>query len=170
MVKIERSYPAPESLASESQKANGSYSEPDVVKRLYADFHNKCYICELDNLYDPQVEHLLPHENGKYPERKYDWDNLFWSCGHCNSVKNQKKYSSGILNCCKRDPEEAMRFCLEESEVKVDAKDALDDEAVLTSELVREVFNLKNTGMRVYKSDKRFQDATYGRTVSSLSC
>lgn len=158
MVKIERSYPAPESLAFESVKANGSYSEPDVVNRLCADVHNKCYICELDSLHDPQVEHLLPHENGKYPERKYDWDNLFWACGHCNSVKNQKKYSFGILNCCKRDPEEAMRFRLEESEVKVDAKDALDDEAVLTSELVREVFNLKNTGMRVYKSNFRFHE------------
>lgn len=39
-------------------------------------------------LQDPQVEHLLPHKNGKYKERKFDWDNLFWSCGHCNGVKN----------------------------------------------------------------------------------
>ena len=44
MVKVERSFPAPASLALESQKANGSYSMPDVVKQLKEDFHNKCYI------------------------------------------------------------------------------------------------------------------------------
>lgn len=87
MVKVERSFPAPVSLALEAQKANGSYSKPDVVKQLKEDFHNKCYICELSDLQDAQVEHLLPHLDGKYPERKFDWNNLFWSCGHCNNVK-----------------------------------------------------------------------------------
>lgn len=90
MVKVERSFPAPASLALESQKANGSYSMPDVVKQLKEDFHNKCYICELNELQDAQVEHLLPHLDGKYPKRKFDWNNLFWSCGHCNNVKNQR--------------------------------------------------------------------------------
>lgn len=55
MVKVERSFPAPASLALESQKANGSYSMPDVVKQLKEDFHNKCYICELNELQDAQV-------------------------------------------------------------------------------------------------------------------
>ena len=64
MVKVERSFPAPASLALESQKANGSYSMPDVVKQLKEDFHNKCYICELSELQDAQVEHLLPHLDG----------------------------------------------------------------------------------------------------------
>lgn len=74
MVKVERSFPAPASLALESQKANGSYSMPDVVKQLKEDFHNKCYICELNELQDAQVEHLLPHLDGKYPKRKFDWN------------------------------------------------------------------------------------------------
>lgn len=77
MIKIERSFPAPSSLAAEAAKNNGSYEKPDVVERLKADFHNKCYICELKELQDPQVEHLLPHKNGKYQERKFDWNNLF---------------------------------------------------------------------------------------------
>lgn len=29
MIKVERSYPAPESLAIEAEKANGSYNLPD---------------------------------------------------------------------------------------------------------------------------------------------
>lgn len=33
------------------------------------------------------MEHLLPHKNGKYLDRKFDWNNLFWACGHCNNVK-----------------------------------------------------------------------------------
>ena len=68
---------------------------------------------ELKGLQDPQIEHLLPHKNGKWPDRKFDWENLFWACGHCNRVKNQKKYEEGILNCCQRDPEEAMPFSSE---------------------------------------------------------
>lgn len=112
MVKIERSFPAPDSLESEAKKVSGSYEQPDVVSRLRKDFHDKCYICELKNLQDPQVEHLLPHKNGKYPERKFDWNNLFWSCGHCNGIKNQKKYDDGIIDCCKNDPELMMTFKL----------------------------------------------------------
>lgn len=50
MVKVERSFPAPASLAVEAQKVKGSYSMPDVVKQLKEDFHNKCYICELSEL------------------------------------------------------------------------------------------------------------------------
>lgn len=82
MVKIERSFPAPKSLAEEAQKTNGIYDREDVIDQLKNDFHNKCYICEMKELQDPNVEHLLPHKNGKYPERKFDWENLFWSCGH----------------------------------------------------------------------------------------
>ena len=48
------------------------------------------------NYQDAQVEHLLPHLDGKYPKRKFDWNNLFWSCGHCNNVKNQRIYDEGL--------------------------------------------------------------------------
>ena len=54
MVKVERSFPAPASLAVEAQKVKGSYSMPDVVKQLKEDFHNKCYICELSELQMPR--------------------------------------------------------------------------------------------------------------------
>ncbi len=79
MVKIERSQPAPKSLAEEKTKVGGSYEKSDVVERLAKDFHNKCYICEIDKLQDPQVEHLKPHFKGKYIDLKFDWNNLFWA-------------------------------------------------------------------------------------------
>ena len=102
MVKIKRSFPAPSSLAEEA-KRNGKYDREDVIKRLQKDFHNKCYICEMKELQDPNVEYLLPHKNGKYPDRKFDWENLFWSCGHCNGIKNNSKYDGGIIDCCKQE-------------------------------------------------------------------
>lgn len=160
MVKIDRSFPAPESLAVEAKKVSGSYEKKDVVERLKNDFHDKCYICEMDKLQDPQVEHLLPHKNGKFHDRKFDWNNLFWSCGHCNSVKNQKKYDEGIIDCCIIDPENVMSFQLKDENVSIWARDEKDFQAALTAELVTEVFNLQNTGMRVYKSELRFRELT----------
>lgn len=160
MVKVERTFPAPASLENESRKKNGSYEKPDVVKQLKDNFHNKCYICEMKNLQDPEVEHLLPHKNGKYRERKFDWNNLFWACGHCNKVKNQKKYDAGIIDCCKLDPEQMLFFRLAEDTVEADAKNGDNASAVLTADLVCEVFNKKNTGLRDYKTDMRFQELT----------
>ena len=158
MIKIERTFPAPASLAIESKKASGKYDLPDVIKQLQTDAHYKCYICEMKGLQDPVVEHLLPHKNGKYPDRKFDWNNLFWSCGHCNGVKNQQKYDEGIIDCCNQDPEELIDFKLINEDVYVKARDDTDEKAVLTAMLVWEVFNLKNTAMRVCKSEMRFQE------------
>jgi hypothetical protein len=43
MVLVERSHPAPKSLAIEARKQNGKYNKADVVERLRRDFHDKCY-------------------------------------------------------------------------------------------------------------------------------
>ena len=148
MVKVQRSYPAPASLEIESKKKSGSYNKKDVCEQLRKDFHDKCYICELKGLQDPEVEHLLPHKNGKYPERKFNWDNLFWCCGHCNGVKNKGKYDEGIIDCCKQDPEKQLEARLIDGEVLVEAIDINDKQAVLTASLLNETFNLKNHGIR----------------------
>lgn len=151
MVKVDRSQPAPASLIAEAAKSDGKYDLPDVVERLVSDFSGKCYICELKPLQDPVIEHLLPHKNDKYHDRKFDWNNLFYSCGHCNSVKNQTKYDVGIIDCCNVDPERELQFRFENDDVHVTAFNNEDSAAKLTAELVYEVFNKKNTGMRVQK-------------------
>lgn len=158
MVRVKRSMPAPESLEIEKNKASGSYEKTDVVERLRKDFHNKCYICEMDNLQDPQVEHLRPHFNGKNIDLKFDWNNLFWSCGHCNSVKNQRKYDEHVIDCCALDPEVKIYFRLCDGNTNVQAVDPEDEDAKMTAELVTEVFNKTNSGMRVYKSNMRFDE------------
>lgn len=157
MVKVERSFPAPGSLAEEAKKVNGRYDRQDVVERLRADFHNKCYICGLKELQDPNVEHLLPHKNGKYPERKFDWENLFWACGHCNGVKNKGKYDEGIIDCCRQDPEQYLYFQVRDNDVLVEVSDSDNDMQKRTAMLIHETFSLKNTGMRTYTSDERLR-------------
>lgn len=157
MVKVTRSFPAPESLATEAKKVNGRYDKQDVVERLEKDFHNKCYICEMKELQDPNVEHLLPHKNGKYKERKFDWENLFWVCGHCNGIKNNGKYDEGILDCCKQDPEKCLRFGIRGDNVFVDMENSNDEVQRRTALLVRETFSKKNTGMRTYTSAERLK-------------
>lgn len=137
MVKVKRSMPAPESLEAEKAKANGSYEKADVVERLRKDFHNKCYICEMDNLQDPQVEHLRPHFNGK---------------------NNDLKFDNHIIDCCEVDPETKIYFRLCNGNTNVQAVDPQDEDAKMTAELVTEVFNKTNSGMRIYKSNMRFDE------------
>ncbi len=155
MVKVERSFPAPKSLVEEAKKVTGKYDKQDVIEQLKRDFHNKCYICEMKELQDPNVEHLLPHKNGKYLERKFDWENLFWSCGHCNGIKNNTKYDQGIIDCCKLDPEKYLQFYLIDNAVAIDVSDIKDECQKRTALLITEVFSVKNTGMRTYTSDER---------------
>lgn len=149
MIKVQRSYPAPVSLAVEEKKKSGNYNLPDVTKQLREDFYDKCYICEIKPVTDPEVEHRLPHKNNTIPGRKFNWDNLYWSCRHCNSVKNQDKYDVGILDCCNCDPEKYIKHELHDSTVYVSAIDPSNSEAVLTAELIYEAFNLKNSGIRI---------------------
>lgn len=155
MIKVERSFPAPASLDIEKEKKNGSYTESDVITQLKSDFHNKCYICGLKGLQDPQVEHLRPHKDGQYKDLKFDWENLFLSCGHCNSVKNQEKYENNIIDCCKEDPEAFIDFQLKENNVLVMAKEEDNIVAMRTAELITEVFTKKKTGLQTFKSEHR---------------
>lgn len=157
MVKVVRSFPAPKSLAEEAKKATGKYDKQDVIERLKNDFHNKCYICEIKDLQDPNVEHLLPHKNGTYWQRKFDWENLFWSCGHCNGIKNNGKYDAGIIDCCKDDPEKYLDFQITNNDVSISVKDSDDEMQKRTALLIKETFSLQNTGMRTYTSDERLK-------------
>ena len=166
MVKIDRSPEAPASLATEANKKNGSYRGEDVIRQLAKDFHEKCYICEIKPVQDPQVEHRLPHHNRSIPTRVFDWNNLFYSCNHCNSIKNSKEYEEGIIDCCVRDPEEVLKYQLVENHVKVDVKDKADLEAVRTAALIEEVFNSTSTGIRKEAGQVRLRELQ--RTMNAI--
>jgi len=97
MINIVRSQPEPKCLEIEKSKKDGSYACDDVELRLKNDFHNKCYLCEEKEISTINIEHFKPHKGNK--DLKFDWNNLFWSCGHCNNTKLAKKEFDLILNC-----------------------------------------------------------------------
>ena len=149
MVKVERSYPAPESLAREKAKKSGTYNTEEVALRLGQDFNYKCYICELGHIQDPQIEHLLPHNGGADRNRMFDWENLFYSCGRCNSIKNSNKYAEGIIDCCKEDPEVFLSQTYSDGDVCIDIRKPTDDPRILrTINLLNDVYNNRKTGIR----------------------
>ncbi|MBS5214152.1 hypothetical protein [Megasphaera sp.] len=155
MVSCDKSSVAPASLVTEKAKgSNGNYRGSDVIEQLKSDFHDKCYICELEGLQDPQIEHLIPHKGNI--DLKFDWGNLFWSCGHCNSIKNNKIYEGKIINCCQEDPEQHIACRYADNDVQIEALDQ-SEVSLMTASLIYNVFNLKNTGMRTNNSAVRLK-------------
>lgn len=75
------------------------YRDPIVVEQLRKDFHEKCYICEQKYFPNLNVEHFIPHEGNE--ALKLDWNNLYYACSRCNSIKN--KYFDDMLDCCNAD-------------------------------------------------------------------
>ena len=95
MINIIKSQPAPSCLAIEKTKASGDYNCGDVTQRLRADFHDKCYLCESKGLIPSNTDHFVAHQGNI--NLKFDWNNLFWICGHCNNTKLNKYLN--LLNC-----------------------------------------------------------------------
>lgn len=152
MVKVERTYPPPPSLA-----AKKNYKDVDTVKELRIMFNDKCYLCNIEPT-DYNVEHLRPHKNSSDLHLKFDWDNLFLSCPHCNSVKNKLIFDDCIIDCCKEDPEEFLDFFCKDSIVKIISRTNNNKTATMTAKLLTEVFNLTNTAIRDLQSEKRVKE------------
>jgi len=95
MVYFEKTQPSPDCLVSEKAKASGDYKCGEVLERIKLDFKNKCYICEFKEPVTINVEHFRPHKGDI--ELKFDWNNLFWSCGHCNNIKSDDFID--MINC-----------------------------------------------------------------------
>ncbi len=90
MIFLPKSQPGPDCLHDKDE-----YNCGDVLERLYTDFKNKCYICENKDITSINIEHFMPHEGDE--ELKFDWNNLFFSCAHCNNIKSNK--FKNLLNC-----------------------------------------------------------------------
>lgn len=76
-------------LQEEKIKQSGTYNIPEVVAALNDEFHNKCYICEQKNIKNLNIEHFMPHK-GTDRDLMFDWNNLYYACGHCNNLKLSK--------------------------------------------------------------------------------
>ena len=89
MFNVERPSAIPPSLAKKK------YNHTDVVSVLKPMFYGKCYLCERDAIQDVEVEHFDPHKSVE--AKKFDWQNLFYSCSRCNSIKGAKH--TNLLDC-----------------------------------------------------------------------
>lgn len=110
MIKIERKATSHTQEAmddlQEACNTGRSYNTEHVNQALREVFHGKCYICENKEATSYQIEHLIPHRGDK--KLKYDWNNLFWVCAHCNNIKSDKY--EPILNCTTEPVEHLIAF------------------------------------------------------------
>lgn len=138
MIHFPKSKKVPESL-----KNKRSYRGEDVLDALRKDFHNKCYICEDKELTTLNIEHFKPHKGDE--SLKYDWNNLYLACSHCNNTKLAKPEYDNILNCTdlNDDPENWIEYDIPpfpKEKVKLKAI-KIDDKVLNTVQLLNLVYN-----------------------------
>lgn len=141
MFNVVRNGSTPMSLANKRK-----YDSKDVWEELNKVFHKKCYICETSEPQDINVEHFVPHQGDE--NLKFDWNNLYFSCGRCNNIK-LSKYDD-LLDCC--DPTTDVVRAVKHlppstpyaKHLPIEAQ--YDDEKTqLTAELLNKVFNSEHT-------------------------
>mgnify|MGYP000960445626 CR=1 FL=1 len=152
MIRVRKSTDTPPSLQVENCH---HYDGLDVQDLLYSDQYGKCYLCEQETHKAFQIEHFKPKEVGYFPELKYDWTNLFLSCGFCNG---RKPNTSEILNPSNHNIEEIIAHRIDiyskKAEFVSDAKDKSTNDTV---ELLNKLFNGKSN-IRDVKGKILFDD------------
>ncbi|WP_433690670.1 hypothetical protein [Pseudomonas monteilii] len=147
MFNVVRSKTIPESLL-----AQRSYSDPDVLEALNEAFHGKCYICETKEPLSLNVEHFQAHQGCSV--KKFDWGNLYYSCGRCNNFK--RHLYDDILDCADLNCD-VLRLIRHTPPVTPYAKISIqamrdDPKAVRTAELLTRIFNEDDTGNKAIVS------------------
>jgi uncharacterized protein (TIGR02646 family) len=108
MIKLIRpTCPNPTSLTK------GNYKHPENKSALKKASSEKCMYCEskVSHIDHAHIEHIKPKAEGKYPELKFVWDNLGYSCAICNGQKGDK-YSelTPYINPYDENPEDHFVF------------------------------------------------------------
>ena len=102
----EKSRAAIETL-KRAKSSRSSYNTPEVIAALKEMFYGKCYICEnKEGISSFQIEHLNAHRGNI--DLKYNWNNLFLACAHCNNTKNANY--EPILDCSQVDIDRKIAF------------------------------------------------------------
>ena len=149
MVRFERKTTAKTKAAIESlakaKKQRGNYNTEAVKAALQEIFYGKCYICEDGSDKSIETEHFMPHRGDI--ELKYDWNNLYLSCGHCNSIKGNRYVP--ILDCTRVDVDlkisfRVLDFLSNEKEIEIQALDN-SIETKNTCRLLNDVYYGKNS-------------------------
>ncbi len=102
--------------AKTRKKVAERYRHKTIQLALSAMFSGKCAYCEskIELVSDAHIEHYRP--KSRFPELTFDWKNLLWACGKCNSTKHKgdkfpdETDDGPILNPCEDDPDEHLTF------------------------------------------------------------
>jgi len=146
MVKINKSV-LPEGTVIKKEE---DYRSERVISILQKDFFNKCYICEEKNPTTINVEHFRSYKNNE--ALKYNWDNLFYACAHCNRIKGSQY--DHMIDCTKDDPEMYLYILFDSyPEYYVEVRDKLysaeNDE---TKELLDKIYNGAGTAISEFEA------------------
>jgi hypothetical protein len=147
MINYEKSTPSPECLTQQLANTGNNYRCGDVIPRLKTDFKNKCYLCEEKEPSTINVEHFIPHKGNR--NLMLDWNNLFYSCGHCNNTKLADPLFDDILNCIDLNIDilEVLKFEIKPFPKEDVTVSALNDTAkvVNTATLLNRIYNGSTT-------------------------
>ncbi len=84
-----------------------NYKHQDIKKTLTDACFGKCMYCEsgVTQVYFGDVEHIKP--KSKFPELKFEWENLGFVCAKCNNAKADKyDESTPYVNPYEDDPDD----------------------------------------------------------------
>ena len=127
--------------------SDNDYRSGPVFDILVDDCYRKCYICE-DKPTSINVEHIVHHNND--PALRYNWDNLFLACVHCNSIKGTKY--DDIVNPAQIDPEDCVALAIEISDDFMDCVSVTplsqEPKTLKTFELLHLVYNGEATSIK----------------------
>lgn len=119
------------------RRGTGECSTQAIMDALEECFYGKCYLCENKMITSYEVEHLRPHRGRA--ELKYDWNNLFLSCRHCNNIKGEN--FTNILDCTKYAVDELIAF-RETSDMEIIVEALSNDASVIeTVDLLRKCYD-----------------------------
>ena len=114
----------------EQKKARDKYRQPEIRQALKRMFQGKCAYCESRFAHTSygHIEHFRP--KSRFPELTFEWENLLWACGVCNSTENKGDHfpedeNGGLLlDPCEDDPTLHLRFVYDDvrEEAKIEAK------------------------------------------------
>ena len=142
MVKLVKRPAPPQPITTEN-----SYRNNPNFNALVEDCFGKCYICENSKATTLNVEHRVPHRGDD--TLKYDWQNLFLSCGHCNNIKGDSY--DNILDPTKCDPEDSIALSLDSDALAPNVVvNALTDD-VSTKQTVKLLTHVYNGGTTAIK-------------------
>lgn len=131
-------------------KKEEDYRSEKIISILQKDFYNKCYLCEEKNPTTINVEHFRSCKNNDY--LKYNWDNLFYACAHCNRIKGSQY--DHIIDCTKNDPEKRIHIVFESyPEHYVEVIDrSYNAENSETRELLDKIYNGAGTAISEFEA------------------